>query len=139
MQPEVPLNNPAAGLDMISPGLAPVDWINHGFIATVSGSCVASGCHPSQDVAQADKTALQTEVQNRLNGILARLGPVTTWGYSAEGGPPANQQAQIPIPIQQVRFLYEYVNVDGSLGVHNPPYARAILTEAETLLTAAGK
>lgn len=97
----------------------------------------ATGCHPSSASADADKTALQTEVQTRLDGIAARLGPVGTWGYSQEGGPA--DQSGISDTIKQIRFLYDYVLNDGSLGVHNPVYVRAILSKAEDLLTIAGK
>jgi hypothetical protein len=111
---------------------------NHA-MGVITTACSATGCHPSVAQAEESLTALQTEVQTRLDAIAARLGPLDTWGYSAEGGPPETQQAAIPEVIKKVRFLYDYVRVDGSLGVHNPPYVRSILTEAEDLLTSAGR
>ncbi len=106
----------------------------HTFVVNLDACSSATGCHPSPAGADADRAALQSEVQSRLDNIAAALGPISTWGYSAEGGPPASAQAGIPDTIKQVRFLYFYVLNDGSLGVHNPAYTRAILTRAETLL-----
>ena len=111
----------------------------HDLLINLDACDSATGCHPSPASADADKTTLQTEVQTRLDGIASRLGPLSTWGYSAEGGPPAGSQAAIPDTVKQIRFLYFYVLNDGSLGVHNPSYVRAILTRAEALLTSIGK
>lgn len=121
-----------------------VTHVGHTFSSNNYAGCVASGCHPSEAVAQTDTERFQAEVQTRLNAILTRLGPVSTWGYSSAGalplgGPPANQQSAIPEAVRKTRFLWAWVSFDGSLGVHNPPYTRAILTEAERLLTTAGK
>jgi nitrate/TMAO reductase-like tetraheme cytochrome c subunit len=104
-------------------------------------ACVAVGCHPSQDEVTADKTNLQTFVQNGLNSVAARLGDPATWQYSAEGGPPEGPTGQgaIPDAIKQVRFEYDYVSNDGSLGVHNPEYVRLILADMDARLTSIGK
>lgn len=108
--------------------------------AVDSDSCSSAvGCHPTPNAALADQAALQAEVQSRLDAIAARLGPISEWGYSAEGGPSDQSDANISPTIKQVRFLYFYVLNDGSLGVHNPAYVRAMLTRAETLLTSIGK
>jgi hypothetical protein len=82
--------------------------------------------------------ALQQEIQNQLNDIADRLGDPSTWQYSAEGGPSEEQQAALADGIKQVRFLYSYVVSDGSLGVHNPGYVRAILERADEILTDMG-
>jgi hypothetical protein len=111
----------------------------HTFAVNDDSCSSAVGCHPSPADAQTDEAALQAEVQTRLDAIAARLGPLSTWGYSNEGGPPAGSQAAIPDAIKQVRYLYFYTLNDGSLGVHNPAYVRAMLTRAETLLTSIGK
>jgi formate-dependent nitrite reductase cytochrome c552 subunit len=101
--------------------------------------CTGSGCHPSESAVVNDLTNLQTSVQNRLNNILARLGPPTTWEYVSNGGPATAQQNQIPENVRKARFIYYYVLYDGSLGVHNPEYTRIMLTGAEAFLTLAGK
>jgi len=113
--------------------------LTHTFTVDNYVGCSNNGCHPSAAAAQADLTNLQTEVTNRLAAIATRMGDPTTWQYSSEGGPAAANQASVPTYIKKVRFLYEYVSVDGSKGVHNPPYAREILDTAEDLLTSNGK
>lgn len=100
-------------------------------------ACAAVGCHPTPEVAQADMTALQTQVQARLDSIAARLGDPATWQYSAEGGPA--DQSTVSDDIKKIRFLYDWVINDGSKGVHNPEYTRTILTNIDNRLTALGK
>ena len=81
---------------------------------------------------------LQAEVTAALADIATRLGDVSTWEYTSGGGPDADGQALLPDEIKQIRFLYHYVESDGSLGVHNPEYVRAILRKADELLTGLG-
>lgn len=100
-------------------------------------ACSASGCHPNQADADAVKTALQGEVEAGLTDIANRLGPLSNWGYSNEGGPA--DQSKITEPIMKVRFMYFFITNDGSLGVHNPAYVRSMLAECDTLLTSVGK
>jgi hypothetical protein len=83
--------------------------------------------------------ALQAEVQAGLDAIAARLGDPATWEYTSAGGPDAAGQAAIPDVVKQVRFMYYWILNDGSLGVHNPEYARSIITQAGILLTSIGK
>jgi hypothetical protein len=125
--------------------------VMHTFRPDALAGCVASGCHPNEATVLADKQRLQTEVQTRMDALLTRLGPVTTWGFSSAGtlplGGPAGAttsqtnalQAAIPVQVRKVRYLWSYLNADSSLGVHNPGYTRSILSEAESLLTQAGK
>lgn len=110
----------------------------HTFASTNQG-CATSGCHPSVDAAIAAQATLQAEVQARLDDILDRLGDPTVWEYTSNGGPDAAGQALISDEIKQIRFLYYYALVDGSLGVHNPDYVRAILVKAQALLTQVGQ
>jgi hypothetical protein len=101
-------------------------------------------CHTAE-AAETLVEDLETEVQGRLDAILAALGPEEEWQYSATGGPPeaedcdadpdcTTSQADISDDIKKARFLYSYILSDGSLGTHNPAYVRAMLTEAETIL-----
>jgi len=108
----------------------------HKFAVNLAG-CVTVGCHPSQEGVATDKTTLQTFVQNSLNDIAARLGDPSTWQYSAEGGPA--DQSSIPDAIKQVRFEYEYVLYDGSLGVHNPEYVKRLLLDMDLRLKSVGR
>ncbi|MBI4717077.1 MAG: hypothetical protein HY763_04675 [Planctomycetes bacterium] len=110
----------------------------HTFQVNTAG-CATSGCHPSSDQAAAALTTLQGEVQARLDNIASRLGDPATWEYVASGGPDDDGQAELSDEIKQIRFLYYYALVDGSLGVHNPDYIRDILEKAESLLTQAGR
>jgi hypothetical protein len=103
-----------------------------------AASCANVGCHPSGEQALAAQAALQNEVQNRLDGIAERLGDPATWEYTSNGGPDSDGQDAIADEIKQVRFLYHYLLSDASLGVHNPAYARSILTTAELTLLSIG-
>lgn len=102
-----------------------------------TAACTAVGCHPSADDAANVKKALQAEVKAGLDSIAARLGPLSTWGYSSEGGPA--DQSGISTEVQKIRFMYFYITNDLSLGVHNPAYVRSMLQECDQLLTSAGK
>ena len=104
-----------------------------------TASCSAIGCHPDEADAIAVMDTLQAEVQTRLDNILTRLGDPTTWDYPPDAGVGPADQKTVPDAIKKVRFLKNYVDFDGSLGVHNPAYVRTMLTEAEALLTTAGK
>jgi hypothetical protein len=112
---------------------------NHSFTVLDFTGCSSIGCHPSPEGAQADMAALQAEVQAGLDAIAARLGDPATWEYTSAGGPDAAGQAAIPDVVKQVRFMYYWILNDGSLGVHNPEYARSIITQAGILLTSIGK
>lgn len=97
-------------------------------------ACSAVGCHPSTAIASADMATLQTEVQDRLDDIYARLGDPATWEYESNDGPDEAGQALLSDEIKQIRFLYYYTLNDTSLGVHNPQYVKAMLDKAEDLL-----
>lgn len=99
-------------------------------------SCATAGCHPSQAQANAALTTLQSEMQTRLDTVLALLGDPADWEYSATGGPDSAGQAQLSDAVKQARFIVKYVEGDGSLGMHNPDYVRALLQYAEAVLTA---
>jgi len=96
-------------------------------------------CHGTTTAAEQKLTALQAEIQAKLDDIYTRLGDPTEWEYTANGGPDEAGQAAIADEIKQARFLYYYVLNDGSLGVHNPRFARALLDKADELLTSVGK
>jgi hypothetical protein len=96
-------------------------------------SCASSGCHPSTEQALAVQQTLQAEIQGRLDRVKTLLGDPSTWEYEAGGGPA--DQSGITDAVKQARFLYYYALNDGSLGMHNPAYVRAMLVKAELLLT----
>jgi hypothetical protein len=102
------------------------------------GGCSSVGCHPSAGAAIAAQNTLQAEIQLKLDAVLMRLGDVATWEYTSGGGPDAAGQAMISDNIKKIRFLYHYILGDGSLGIHNPDYIRAMLIQAGILLTAEG-
>ncbi len=74
-----------------------------------------------------------------LDDVAARLGDAAAWEYVENGGPDAAGQAAIGSEIKKARFLYHYVVSDGSFGVHNPAMVRAMLIEAQALLTSIGR
>ncbi len=101
-------------------------------------ACIA--CHnPDTDPAAGKVATLQAEIQGALDTIATRLGDPADWQYSAEGGPAEELQAGLSNEVKQVRFLRAFLQGDGSLGVHNPTYSRAIVEQADALLTGIGR
>lgn len=117
----------------------------HSFEVNFEG-CVASGCHPSAENAEARKLTLENTIKAQLDMIKSRLQAYALatfteaddWDYSCCGGVDSSTQATIPDTIKKARFLYYYALNDGSYGTHNPDYVKALLTEAEDQLTLAG-
>ncbi|HRW56067.1 MAG TPA: hypothetical protein P5081_24595, partial [Phycisphaerae bacterium] len=91
-------------------------------------------CHPSSEQASAALTTLQAEVETRLTEYRTRLGNISTWGYSSEGGPA--DQSMLSDNIKKARFLINYVANDGSGGIHNPDYVRDMLDKIDEYLDA---
>lgn len=119
----------------ISPAIS-----GHTFEVNFNGCLVGCHIHPSAQQAQTAFHTLRNQVTTRLNAILAALNDWGTtnfananyWKYSQEGG--AADQSTVPDFIKQARFLYSYILADGSSGIHNPVYVKAMLTRAEQLL-----
>lgn len=97
------------------------------------------GCHPSPGNAEALALGLKTGfVLPGLDAIEAALGDwamtnfqdVNYWKYTSDGGPSSSGQALIPDNIKKARFLWHYAHNDGSSGVHNPDYVKAMINEA---------
>lgn len=110
----------------------------HTFEVNYAG-CVTSGCHPSADSAQALAQSLARTVNDLANDVYTRLGNPATWEYSSNGGPDSAGQAGISVETKQIRFLYYYAVYDGSGGVHNPGYVKALLNRAREILTSTGR
>lgn len=93
-------------------------------------SCVA--CHPLTQNIQARTESVQASITSRLAGIKARLDAVTgTDGWEYASNNQAVDQNSLSDTIKKVRFIYYYVQYDGSLGIHNPAYTKDLLTYAE--------
>lgn len=110
----------------------------HTFEVNYAG-CVASGCHPSAGSAQALAQSLSRTVNDLAGDVYTRLGDPTTWEYTSNGGPDSAGQAGISNETKQIRFLYYYAIYDGSGGVHNPNYVKALLNRAREILTSTGR
>jgi len=67
----------------------------------------------------------------------SEFGNSLYWEYTsmitAEGGTPPDQ-ALVPIEIKRARYNYYFVIRSGDYGVHNAPYAKHLLTVANTNL-----
>ncbi len=99
--------------------------------------CINAGCHnTSAAQIQTRGDLYRANTEERIDDIKTRLGDVSTWGYSAEGGP--MDQTTLSDNIKKIRFLISYIESDGSLGIHNPDYVNAMLNEAERLLDVEG-
>ncbi len=117
----------------------PMTHAKHSFRVANYGGCSAAGCHPTPESALADRLSLKDEIEEGLNRIARRLGDPTDWDYTNNGGPPESEQAALPDQIKKVRYMYYYLQADGSDGVHNPGYARAILLSSDALLDEIGR
>jgi protein-arginine kinase activator protein McsA len=108
----------------------------HTFEVNVAG---CAPCHTADD-ANAKLQATQGEITNSLAALKARLDKWGNWEFISNGGPKdANsQQPMIPDAIKQARWNYYMVLNDGSEGVHNANYARALIQAANADLDAAG-
>lgn len=90
--------------------------------------------HPSEAQAIQAKNTLAANVDAKLAEIEDRLGDTSAWWYTSDGGPDADGQAALDDSIKKVRFIYYYVINDGSKGIHNPAYVKALLDKARSLL-----
>jgi len=106
---------------------------------TTTETCSSADCHDSKVKAEAQMITLQDTVETALADIATRLGDPSTWELPSRGGPDQAGQDALSDEIKKVRFLYHYVSADGSGGVHNPDYVKAILAEADTLLDSIGR
>jgi hypothetical protein len=94
---------------------------SHTFEAVIS-SCLA--CHP--DATNFDIRGLQTEVEAliiQVGDLLVAKGMLDAEGHPVKGN----------YPIAEAAALWNYIMIaieDGSLGVHNPAYTKALLNEA---------
>jgi hypothetical protein len=94
-------------------------------------------CHPASQNILARLNALQTTIRNRLADVKVRLDaavPPTAnglpgWEYASNNSQAS--QAGLSDNVKKVRFVYYYISNDGSEGMHNPAYAKDLLTYAE--------
>jgi len=119
---------------------------SHTVLVSYDKGCVP--CHTPADAANR-AGALKNEIQLALFVLRARLqrwaqqtfGDPDLWDYTvlvARLGKKAPPQDQVPIEVKRARYNYYYVLRDTSFGVHNPPYARHLLTVANRQLDAIG-
>lgn len=115
---------------------------------TVSFDTGCAPCHTAADAA-ARASSIKTQTLSDLVALRTRMeswaktkfGNVDYWEYTstitAEGGtPPA--QTQVPIEVKRARHNYYFIIRSGDYGVHNAPYAKHLLTVANTNLTSLG-
>lgn len=115
---------------------------------TVSFDTGCAPCHTAADAAArassiktqtlSDLVALRTRMESWAKG---KFGNVDYWDYTsiitADGGtPPA--QTQVPIEVKRARHNYYFIIRSGDYGVHNAPYAKHLLTVANSNLTSLG-
>ncbi len=100
-------------------------------------TCIA--CHPAPQDITARLASLQASIATRLAGIKARLDaavPPTAnglpgWEYGSNNS--QVKQSSLSDNVKKVRFIYYYIDYDGSGGAHNPPYTKDLLTWAEVI------
>jgi hypothetical protein len=114
---------------------------NHSFKANYD-----KGCNPCHTATDAASRVAQTR-NNIIDALLALRQRMSNWStatYDAPGeeifweytsnitaeGFTAPSQAGVPIQIKRARHNYYFVIRSGDYGVHNGPYARHMITEA---------
>ncbi len=103
------------------------DTVQHAFHTwepTVD-NCVP--CHSS--LTNFDLNGAQTAIQAKLDQIAVRLGYVDAADLAAKFAS-ASRDPTIPTWQREVAYAAIFVLNDGSLGVHNPEYANALLDNA---------
>jgi len=121
---------------------------SHTFTVKVDKACTP--CHSVADATSRTAT-LKNEIVNGLYQVKTKLqtwaqgkfGDKDLWDYTsliAALGKAAPPQSQVPIEVKRARHNYYFIVRDASLGVHNPHYARHLLTVAnDNMDTALGK
>lgn len=116
----------------------------HTFTVSFDKGCAP--CHTPSDAANRANT-IKSDILQRLVALKTRmetwatnnLGNPLFWEYtsniSAEGLTPPDQSA-VPIEIKRARHNYWFVIRSGDYGVHNAPYAKHLMTVANTNLDA---
>ncbi len=111
---------------------------SHTFTVKVDQACAP--CHTPADATSRTAT-LKNEIVNGLYQLKTkmqawaqgRFGDKDLWDYTAllsALGKTAPPQAQVPIEVKRARHNYYFIVREASLGVHNPHYARHLLTVA---------
>lgn len=114
---------------------------SHTFTVKLDSSCLP--CHSAADAAAragsvrneilSGLLVLRTKMENWATG---KFADSRFWDYvslvfpdstSAEYKALAAKQVDVPIEIKRARHNYYFIARDGSLGVHNTPYARQLL------------
>jgi hypothetical protein len=118
----------------------------HTFTVSFDKGC--SPCHTPTDAAARSNT-IKSEILSLLVALRTRMeswaqttyGNSLYWEYTstitAEGGTPPDQ-AGVPIEIKRARYNYYFVIRSGDYGVHNAPYAKHLMTVANTNLDTLG-
>lgn len=118
----------------------------HTFTVSFDKGC--SPCHTPADAAARANT-IKSDILDRLVVIRTRMerwaqttyGNPLYWNYTsiitAEGGTPPDQAA-VPIEIKRARYNYYFVIRSGDYGVHNAPYAKHLMTVANSNLDSLG-
>ncbi len=116
----------------------------HSFTVSFDKGCAP--CHTAADAAartgqvKSEVLGLLTSLRGRMEAwAAANLGDADFWDYTsliqAEGKTPPNQ-ANVPIEIKRARHNYYFIIRSGDYGVHNAPYAKHLVTVANTNLDA---
>lgn len=118
----------------------------HTFTVSFDKGCAP--CHTSADAA-ARTSSIKSEILEKLVALKTRMegwangkfGNSSYWDYTsvitAEGGTPPPQD-QVNIEVKRARHNYYFVIRSGDYGVHNAPYAKHLITVANTNLDALG-
>jgi len=116
----------------------------HSFTVSFDKGCAP--CHSAADAAartgqvKSEVLGLLTSLRGRMEAwAAANLGDADFWDYTSviqgEGKTPPNQ-ANVPIEIKRARHNYYFIIRSGDYGVHNAPYAKHLVTVANTNLDA---
>lgn len=88
-------------------------------------------CHGTEDVADGKRTEVQADMDARLAALAPYFDSTNASYIDATTLSEADQAS-----LATAKFDYQFVNADGSRGVHNAEYADAALSVAESVIAA---
>jgi len=108
-------------------------YVVHGTETLNTTGCLVSGCHSSSTTLTTLLTTLHTDIEEKMATLEAQLeaaGLLTSTGGGVAGTFPANEALNY--------IVYNVVEGDGSMGVHNPEYIKTLLDNSIESMTALG-
>jgi hypothetical protein len=104
----------------------------HGSTEDNVAGCMASGCHSAGSVEDFNKFGVQEEIAGQLDELADLLRSI---GIMAAAPSVSSVSGTWSADVAAAFVNWQVLNEDKSHGIHNPPYARAILTNTIEAMT----